>query len=711
MFAYKKDKQFIILTQSIMFLLMIVITVYSFYQKEVIYYSWQLLDFNHINLNLSIQFDVLTKIMMIFILVIGFFIYRYACTYLESDKTRVRFLSQFNLVLVSVLLLVMAKNLLTAFVAWQFIGINMYLLLNHYHYDSAANRAAKKKFVINRIGDCCFLLAIILAYHTGSGASFNAIKSSSYAELICGLIFISVMTKCAQFPFHIWLIDTMETPTPVSALMHAGVINAGGILLTRISSSLTSFHSINYLILCIGMLSAILSIHWMQQQPDTKKKLAYSTMGQMGYMLTQCSLGAFPAAVFHLISHGFYKASLFLNSGETLTDKQQPENKPFKYLSILQSSMVVAVIFLIGLLLFKNQTDHIPLLMYGFIFFTLVSLALKINSIALSGWRLRGLYYIFIGILFFSYLYCFHLFSRLLPQYEYTGTIPLSVQVVLLLALALLQILLWTKKISTATMQFKDHTEEFLRRYLLNPLRAAGNIINTPIYRKIIPPIYVVTLCMVLFGLYFGLSNSGGVPDYTGMGRWFIFSFLAVGIIALIAANRCLTIRSLIAYLILFELAFINLAWFDGNHCMVKIGLFHLINISTALLMLWLLAKRQTPKRFESRNVNRLPTRVFYLTISLLLLIGIPGTASFISEFYLFSALMSESPLFILMYISLIVLIAIVVMHSLQLYVFNKNYTTLLSSPISKINHMVFILATTLNVVYGIYPSLLLNYL
>ena len=196
----------------------------------------------------------------------------------------------------------------------------------------------------------------------------------------------------------------METPTPVSALMHAGVINAGGILLTRVSSTLTHFHSVVYMILLVGLTSASLSIHWMNQQPDTKKKLAYSTMGQMGYMLTQCSLGAFPVAIFHLISHGFYKASLFLNAGETL-NKKIDDFQPMSNFLIFKSFVISLIILFAGVILFKEQTGYIPILLYGFILLTIVTLILKVELIIESHWPTKSLFYLMISLVFFGLAY------------------------------------------------------------------------------------------------------------------------------------------------------------------------------------------------------------------------------------------------------------------------------------------------------------------
>lgn len=707
---YKRNNTLIFINQGLMLTLIVAASCLAFFHYQHAIFSVDLLRFNEITMTLSIQCDVLTKIMMLFILSIGFIIYRYAQNYLESDSTRIRFLSQFNLVLFSVLLLVMSANLLTAFIAWQFIGISLYLLLNHYHNDPAANRAAKKKFVINLIGDCTFLLAIILSYHSSSTTSFASLQSSQYAELICGLLFISVMTKCAQFPFHIWLTDTMETPTPVSALMHAGVINAGGVLLTRISSALVMFQTLSCLILFIALLSACLSIHWMNQQPDTKKKLAYSTMGQMGYMLAQCSLGVFPAAIFHLISHGFYKASLFLNAGETLkTSVKNTENK-IHYKNIFWGSFFAIIIFISGISLLKGKMVDIPILMYGFILITLITLTIRAKAFSNQNNIICIINYLCIWVLFVTYLYCFNLFSSIIPEYEYSSKISVASQLIILALLFLVQCYLWVAKKPFNSITIKDNTEKLLRRFLLNPLRSAGNIINTRKGKKFSSSIYKTTLVVMslcfIYALIYVLPEKN--PEHFNLA---VFIFLIIAIIALTIANRCLSIKSLIAYLILFEIAFTNIAFFDGNMNITKIGIFHIINISTVLFMLFLLSQKSISKKPINNKDNRLPTRAFYLVFSLLLLIGIPGTASFISEFYMLSTLIHNGALFIVMYLGLIILVAIVIMHSLQLYAFNEISSELLSQPIKKINHFIYSGVITLNIVCGVFPNILLSHI
>jgi NADH:ubiquinone oxidoreductase subunit 4 (subunit M) len=322
------------------------------------------------------------------------------------------------------------------------------------------------------------------------------------------------------------------------------------------------------------------------------------------------------------------------------------------------------------------------------------------------------MYYLIITAMFFAYLLCFHLFSSLLTPYDYSHSISLGLQIILTALLFAGQLFLWRNKQQLKRIRFKDNTEFFLRRYLLNPLRSLGSVLTIHQHKKATYPLYIITMALTVAGLVYGLLTHGfASQEHAVISHWLVFSFLIVGILTLVAANRCLSIKSLIIYLALFELAFSNLAWFDGSLQIIKIGYFHLITISTVLLMLALLARKSKTPHLSKLENNRLPTRAFYLTFSLLLLIGIPGTSSFVSEFYLMSALVNDNALFILMYISLIVLLAIVVMHSLQLYAFNKNYASLLTKPISLPTHCLFLAVIAVNIAFGLFPNLLLGHL
>jgi len=712
LFQSGKNQLIVPITEASMVALIAAVIYYACAHTGITHNNLTFLNYDGIKLILSFQFDMLTKIMVIYILIIWFFIYHYAQRYLESDKTRIRFLSQLKLVLFSVLMLVMAANLLTAFVAWQFIGMSLYLLLNHYHHDPAANRAAKKKFVINRIGDCSFLLAIVLAYQTHSATSFASISLSPHANLISCLLFLSVMTKCAQFPFHIWLLDTMETPTPVSALMHAGVINAGGILLTRVSDSLVGFHVLAYAILLIGLTSAVLSVHWMNQQPDTKKKLAYSTMGQMGYMLVQCSVGAFPAAIFHLISHGFYKACLFLNAGETLNNNHENHCKPASHALILKSWLISAIVLGSGLILFKAHSTELPVLLYSFVFLTMASMTLKINQIMPEKSGIKLMAYVAIVLIYYFYLFFLHAISSWLATYSHTHLIPIPAQLVLTFILLIAQYALWRKgKIQlTEKMTLKDRTEFYFRTYLLSPIRSAGEIINVPRYKNAISILYTVITFFVLGILFYSLAYPNAFSNATTtLQSFLIFASLLTGIVALVFANRCLSIKPLLLYLVLFEIAFVNIAFLDGNFTIAKIGIFHLITTSSTLFMLLLLSKSDNQYKAPIQKIYRLPTRVFYLLLTLLLLIGIPGTASFVSEFYLLNALINTNAIFVLLYMCLILLLAIVVMHSLQLYAFKKRYLKRLLKPVGKVEHLTFLSIIFFNIACGVAPGIVLH--
>lgn len=712
LFSSRRPQTVVVFNQFWMLLLFIFAIACCFYLSRQQVFSVTVMQFDEINLQLQIGYDTFTRVMVLFILFIGSLIYCYAQNYLESDVTRMRFLAQFNLVIFSVLLLVMAENLLTAFVGWQLIGINLYILLNHYHYDRAANKAAKKKFVINRLGDCSFLFAIVIAYQTQQSSAFSALITNPYAGLICGLLFLSVMTKCAQFPFHVWLLDTMETPTPVSALMHAGIINAGGVLLTRISPALIHLNRLLYMILAIGLLSACLSSVWMVRQADIKKKLAYSTMGQMGYMLMQCSLGAFPAAVFHLISHGFYKASLFMNSGATLRLSLARQTQNIKLLHLIVAAVVAAVILTVSLFTLRDWNIAIPVLMYGFIYITLVSLMLKVDALFYSDKFQYVLMLLFIWVLLTIYLYVFGQFAHVLQYYDYPSSVSHSIQYTLLTLIFLAQCWVWLQQQRWSQYNFKDQTEWVLRHFMLNPLRRVGDWFNLGMKRQRLTLIYSMLLILVMCCFAYGLVDM--IHDEvitTPISTAFICIFLIAAIVVLIIANRSLKLLPQICWLALFEFLFTNIGLYDVDNRISAIGLFHLINSSLVLIMLCLLTRKHQTYHVPFLKTNHLPVRLFYLVFGLLLLIGIPGTASFISEFFLLHAMLAYQTIYVVMYLVMIIMLSIVIMHSLQLYAFNARYYKILSEPIAWPYHILFLAIIILNIFCGVDPAVLLTQL
>lgn len=674
--------------------------------------TWTLFSYQDITLRLVLGFDALTRLLLIFVFFISFIIYGYARNYLLSDSTRLRFLVQFSLVVASVVLLTMSMNLFTAFVAWQFIGINLYLLLNHYHDDPAANKAAKKKFIINRLGDCSFLLAIVIAYQTQHTTLFHHMQFDTHTMLICGLILISVMTKSAQLPFHSWLPDTMETPTPVSALMHAGIINAGAILLTRMSSLIIPLPTLCLIITLMGLLTAIIGTAWMQQQPDVKRQLAYSTMGQMGYMIMQCGLGAFPAAIFHLMAHGFFKATLFLNAGATLTKRNNiPTNRPF-VVPLLLAHVITIIIIATAYQFDTWLGTPLPLLIWGFIALTLLSITYR-AAIACSRWAALGITTLLSVIGLSAYIGFIHLFAHILVMSDYHSPISTQIQIGLFVIIYAMQLVCLSPWWQSHARPVPDRIEAWLRAMLLNPLRQVGEWLNQLFYA---PKYRHIGLLILLFSvgcLGLGIVNSmHPLLSEASYHVLFIVSLLLI-VLTAVTANRNASLRALLFWLSLFEINFINVALFEPIQAIHHIAVFHLINMTLVLSMMIIILLRSEHMDIQhSRQpANKLPWRLFYLGAALLLIIGIPGTASFVTEFYILNALLQHGMIVIVTYLASIVLLSIVVMHTLQLYVFDSRFAAQLAKPIKPIFHLLFILMIAINIIFGIDPTLLLRWL
>lgn len=272
--------------------------------------------------------DGLTVVMLGTVTLIGAVVTRFALRYLDGDPGQARFSGWLAYTLSAVLLLVVSSNLLMLFAAWVGTSHGLHQLLTYYGDRPAAQLVARKKFLTSRIGDALLLIAFLLLYGVFGSFEFTEIFPRS-AELtgdahgataaaVGALLVLGAMTKSAQFPFHTWLPDTMETPTPVSALMHAGIINAGGFLLIRMSPIVAATPGALFLLASAGAFTAVFASVVMLTQTDIKRKLAYSTVAQMGFMMLQCGLGAFSAAALHLVGHSFYKGHAFLSAASTV---------------------------------------------------------------------------------------------------------------------------------------------------------------------------------------------------------------------------------------------------------------------------------------------------------------------------------------------------------------------------------------------------------
>lgn len=277
-------------------------------------------------------FNPLSAVMLVLISFLGAVITNYSCHYLQGDPKQTYFFKWLSLTIGSALTIVIAGNMIFFLIAWIATNIGLHQLLTFYSHRKSALLAARKKLIFNRIGDSCMIAATILIYFNFHSFNFSDIfqqvsllPTGKVPEI---LLFINMflvagaIIQSAQFPFHSWLPDTLETPTPVSALMHAGIINAGGFLIVRMSPLVRICPAALHSLAIIGVITAVFGSVIMLTQTSIKKSLAFSTVAQMGFMLFQCGLGAFPVAVLHIVAHSLYKAHAFLSSGNPLGFKK-----------------------------------------------------------------------------------------------------------------------------------------------------------------------------------------------------------------------------------------------------------------------------------------------------------------------------------------------------------------------------------------------------
>lgn len=292
---------------------------------------WNWVIFNDENtpiIEVAFRFDRLSFIMIMVVTGVGFLIHLYSVGYMGSDKGYRRFFIYMNLFIFFMLVLVMADNLLVMFIGWEGVGLCSYLLIGFWYSQSTNAQAAKKAFIINRIGDAGFIIGmLIIAYATNSlewveiekrlnqltNLKIGGISLSALASLA---LFLGAIGKSAQFPLYVWLPDAMVGPTPVSALIHAAtMVTVGVYMVVRLNFLYLSTPSVLAIVGGIGAGSALFSAIIATTQNDIKKVLAYSTISQLGYMFIGVGVGAFTGAIFHLVTHSFFKACLFLCAG------------------------------------------------------------------------------------------------------------------------------------------------------------------------------------------------------------------------------------------------------------------------------------------------------------------------------------------------------------------------------------------------------------
>ena len=305
----------------------------------------------------SLYLDPLSSIMSLLVAGISLVVHVYSVRYMAEEPGYARFFALLDIMTAAILLMVAAGDFITLLIAWHLIGVLLYFLLAHNTQRPAAHRYAFWTFFTYRLGDLPLVLAAVLLYQTydtialpelferiAAMPNAHGVLGFSLLEVVAFLIALAAFARSAQFPFHTWLPYTMEGPTPVSALMHAGIVNAGGFLLNRFAPIFAEAGSVLHLVFAVGLVTAVLGSVLMLTQNDIKKSLGYSTMGQMGFMFVECGVGAFSMGIYHLIAHGLFKGTMFLGAGGVIGDARKHDGVPHQdvYTLVVERKPVAA---------------------------------------------------------------------------------------------------------------------------------------------------------------------------------------------------------------------------------------------------------------------------------------------------------------------------------------------------------------------------------
>ncbi len=308
---------------------------------------------------ITLYYDALSAVISLLVSFVGAIVITYSKNYLDGDPGQGHFFKWLCLTLAAVLTLTISGNLLQFTLAWVASSLCLHQLLVFYQDRRAARLAARKKFIASRLGDLCLISTMALVYYVFGSLDFDVVFTKATAlgdaatlppqiHVIAMLLVVGAMLKSAQFPFHGWLTEVMETPTPVSALLHAGIINAGGFLILRLSDMVSLSVPALEMLAMVGGFTALFGSVVMLTQTSVKVSLAWSTIAQMGFMMLQCGLGAFSAAALHIVAHSLYKAHAFLSAGSVIDISRaswvaRPHGKPHP------ARLVVGLVGAVGL--------------------------------------------------------------------------------------------------------------------------------------------------------------------------------------------------------------------------------------------------------------------------------------------------------------------------------------------------------------------------
>ena len=353
---------------AILALLILKEVTFNNYENNLIIISW--INSGILETNWSIKIDAVSSVMLVVVCLVSSLVHIYSIGYMSHDPHKARFMAYLSLFTFSMLILVTSDNFLQLFFGWEGVGLCSYFLIGFWFKKESANKAAIKAFIVNRVGDFGFAIGIFLIFYLFGTVNYNEVFSQipqfinkeilfiginiNAVNLICILLFIGAMGKSAQFLLHTWLPDAMEGPTPVSALIHAATMVTAGVFLVVRCSPIFEYSQITLNIICtIGMTTAFFAATVAIVQNDIKKIIAYSTCSQLGYMFFAAGVGAYNVAMFHLFTHAFFKALLFLGSGSVIhsfKDEQDIRNmggvwKKLPYTWIL---MIIGTLALTG---------------------------------------------------------------------------------------------------------------------------------------------------------------------------------------------------------------------------------------------------------------------------------------------------------------------------------------------------------------------------
>lgn len=302
--------------------------------------------------SLSFYFDGVSTLMMTLVASVGWVICRYSIRYLDGENEQGQYFKWTAFTIGAVSLAVVTGNLIVLVAALLLTSIGLHQLLVHYSDRPAAKRAAAIKFFFSRLGDLALIVAAVALYQAYGTFQLAEIfakiaesaEASSVAVSVAGWsLVLGAILKSAQFPFHTWLPETMEAPTPVSALMHAGIVNAGGYLLIRTAPIVLLTPAALWTVAGIGAFTTLMAALVMMSQTSVKRKLAWSTIAQMGFMILQCGLGAFSAAMLHIVAHSLYKAHAFLSSGSVLKEQAAADTVSYNQPAIPKQATAFAL--------------------------------------------------------------------------------------------------------------------------------------------------------------------------------------------------------------------------------------------------------------------------------------------------------------------------------------------------------------------------------